>query len=726
MTNNFIKATKEYCSFDEYISAPYIRKAFSLDFKPEKAQIKICGLGFYRLFINGKDITKGALAPYISNLSHYCYYDLYDISDFLFEGENAIGIILGNGFMNAFGGFIWDFEKADWRGAPMVSAELTAESENETFSLITDETFKVHPSPIYFDDLRMGTYFDANKTIRGWNEPAFDDSLWDNAFKSEYPGGEIKLCEADPIRITKEITPVSVTKCREGYIYDFGENNAGVCRLKINAEPGQKIELYHAETLKNGELDVDSTIFRRPQCEDIYRQYGQKDIYIATGSGVEEFVPDFTYHGFRYVLVKGITEKQATKELLTYLVMSSDLRTIGEFHCSDETVNKLFEMAMRSDRSNFYYFPTDCPHREKNGWTGDASMSAAHMMLLYDTTKSWTEWLRNIRKAQTEQGELPGIVPTAGWGYEWGNGPAWDSVLFNLPYQLYKCRGNLEVIKENADAMMKYLEYAMSKRSEDGTIAIGLGDWVPVGKNSSSYDAPLALTDTLMVMDIANKAKTMFNAIGKASYADKAYEIYTTLRATLRNTMIDFDTMTVKGECQSSQAMSLYYGLFEDNERDESYKRLRELIAKNNNSFDCGFLGIRALFHVLSDFGDTELALEMITKKEYPSYGNLIERGETTLVEQFLPEDMVTSHNHHFMGDISRWFIENIAGVKIINSKKAEINIKPPKSIDYASFSYELPSGKISVSWKREGDDIKVDVINNSDAEVIQCGTAGV
>ncbi|MEE1049871.1 MAG: family 78 glycoside hydrolase catalytic domain, partial [Clostridia bacterium] len=668
------------------------------------------------------DITKGALAPYISNLSHYCYYDLYDISDFLFEGENAIGIILGNGFMNAFGGFIWDFEKADWRGAPMVSAELTAESENETFSLITDETFKVHPSPIYFDDLRMGTYFDANKTIRGWNEPAFDDSLWDNAFKAEYPGGEIKLCEADPIRITKEITPVSVTKCREGYIYDFGENNAGVCRLKINAEPGQKIELYHAETLKNGELDVDSTIFRRPQCEDIYRQYGQKDIYIATGSGVEEFVPDFTYHGFRYVLVKGITEKQATKELLTYLVMSSDLRTIGEFHCSDETVNKLFEMAMRSDRSNFYYFPTDCPHREKNGWTGDASMSAAHMMLLYDTTKSWTEWLRNIRKAQTEQGELPGIVPTAGWGYEWGNGPAWDSVLFNLPYQLYKCRGNLEVIKENADAMMKYLEYAMSKRSEDGTIAIGLGDWVPVGKNSSSYDAPLALTDTLMVMDIANKAKTMFNAIGKASYADKAYEIYTTLRATLRNTMIDFDTMTVKGECQSSQAMSLYYGLFEDNERDESYKRLRELIAKNNNSFDCGFLGIRALFHVLSDFGDTELALEMITKKEYPSYGNLIERGETTLVEQFLPEDMVTSHNHHFMGDISRWFIENIAGVKIINSKKAEINIKPPKSIDYASFSYELPSGKISVSWKREGDDIKVDVINNSDAEVIQCG----
>lgn len=722
MKNNFIRATKEYCSFDEYVSAPYIRKAFALGFKPKKAQIKICGLGFYRLFINGKDITKGALAPYISNPLHYCYYDLYDIADLLTEGENVIGIILGNGFMNPFGGFIWDFDKAEWRGAPMVSAELTAEGENESFCLITDETFKVHPSPIYFDELRMGTYFDANKVIDGWNEPKFDDGLWDNAVKAEYPGGEIKLCEAEPVRTTKEIQPVSVTKCSEGYIYDFGENNAGVCRLKINAEQGQKIELFHGETLKDGELDVDSTIFIRPHCEDIYRRYGQKDLYIANGNGVEEFVPDFTYHGFRYVLVKGITEEQATKELLTYLVMSSDLKTIGRFECSDETVNKLFEMVVRSDRSNFYYFPTDCPHREKNGWTGDASMSAAHMMLLYDTTKSWAEWLRNIRKAQTEKGELPGIVPTSGWGYEWGNGPAWDSVLFNLPYQLYKCRGDVEVIKENADAMMKYFDYIMGRRSEDGTIAVGLGDWVPVGKGGADYDAPLALTDTVMVMDIACKAKVMFSAIGNTSYADKAEEIYKDLRATLRNTMIDFDSMTVKGECQSSQAISLYYGLFEDDERDEAYKRLKEFIAAKNNSFDCGFLGTRALFHVLSEFGDTELAFEMITKKEYPSYGNLIERGETTLVEHFLPEGVITSHNHHFLGDISRWFIENIAGVKIINSKKAEVNINPPKSIDYASFSYELPSGEISVSWKREGDDIKVNIINNSDAEVVQCG----
>lgn len=132
------------------------------------------------------------------------------------------------------------------------------------------------------------------------------------------------------------------------------------------------------------------------------------------------YIPSFTYHGFRYVLVKGITEEQATKDLLTYLATSSDTKAIGGFHCSDKTVNTLFEMIKRSDRSNFCYFPTDCPHREKNGWTGDASLSAAHMMLLYDTEKSWREWLCNVRKAQTDSGMLPGIVPTAGWGMNGG------------------------------------------------------------------------------------------------------------------------------------------------------------------------------------------------------------------------------------------------------------------------------------------------------------------
>jgi len=717
MDKKFIKATESACSFENHVAAPYIRKSFVIPFKPEKAIIDICGLGFYELYINGSRITKGALAPYISNPEHYCYIDEYDVTKYLHDGENVVGVILGNGFFNSFGGAVWDFDKAPWTGAPILALEFTAESAGNRYNFSADESFKVHSSPIIFDELRMGEYYDASKELCGWSSPGFDDSTWKNAICTDAPRGDFKLCEAEPIRIQKELKPVNIFRCTDGYIYDFGENNAGVCRLEINAIPGQRIELRHGELLKDGELDISSIIFGRT---GYYYEYNQKDVYIAKGENKEVYVPSFTYHGFRYVLVKGITSEQATTDLLTYLVMSSDMKTIGDFKCSDETVNTLFDMVKRSDRSNFYYFPTDCPHREKNGWTGDASLSAAHMALLYDTEKSWREWLHNIRKAQTESGMLPGIVPTAGWGYEWGNGPAWDSVLFNLPYQLYKCRGCIDVIKENETAMMNYLQYAISRCDSDGTLAIGLGDWVPVGKKASDYDAPLALTDTVMLMDMARKAELMFKEINSDGNAEYACEIYKKLRTALRKTMIDTDTLLVKGNSESSQAIALYYGLFNEDEKEQAFARLLELIKDNNDSMDGGFIGLRALFHVLSEFGYTDMAFNMITKSEYPSYGHLIELGETTIVEQIMPDGVPCgSHNHHFLGDISRWFIENIGGLKIIDSRTVEINPKPPKNITSAEAYYDFSDGRISVSWKRDESGINMNIKNQSGAKLV-------
>ena len=720
MENQFIKATEEACTFEHPVPAPYIRKSFVLPFRPERAVIDICGLGFYELYINGIKITKGMLAPYISNPDDYCYYDEYFVQDYLNDGENVIGVILGNGFFNPFGGAIWEFDKARWIGPPVLALEFQAENGKDQFRFCADESFQVHPSPIIFDELRMGEHYDASKEIADWNLPGADTSRWTSAMQAEAPLGEMAVCTAEPVMVLREIKPVSIQKCQKGYIYDFGENNAGVCRLSVKTDKKQKIELLHGEHLKDGELDLTGTIFERLGYE-YYYEYSHRDVYFAKGSGLESYVPSFTYHGFRYVLVKGITEEQAVPELLTFLVMGSDIRTVGGFCCSDQTANTLFEMAERSDRSNFFYFPTDCPHREKNGWTGDASMSAAHMMLLYDADKSWIQWLRNIRRAQNEEGKLPGIVPTAGWGYEWGSGPGWDSVLFNVPYELYKYRGNTEVIKENTQAMVKYLRYIMAKRSEDGTIAVGLGDWVPVGKaDPGQYDAPLALTDTVMVMDMARKAEVMFRATGNEADAGYAHNIGTELREVLRRTMIDPDTMLVKGACESSQAIALYYGLFDEAEKETAFARLLELIEAKDGFMDGGLFGLRSLFHVLSEFGHTELAYKMVTRKEFPSYGYLIETGETTLVEQFLTADMQCgSRNHHFMGDIARWFVENIAGLKIVNSKTVVIAPNPPESIDSASAYHDLPSGRVSVSWIRTDGKIKLDIKNESSARCI-------
>lgn len=716
MKKNFIKATMKKNELYDHVPAPYFRKSFTLDFKPECAELAVCGLGFYRLYINGNDITKGPLAPYVSNPDHYCYVDKYDIAELLTEGENVIGVLLGNGFMNPVGGFVWDFQKVEWAAPPCLALECTVRGGDRELTVEADTTFKTHPSPILFDEYRFGEVYDARLELDGWNSPGFDDSDWADAIPADRPRGELKVCEADPISVIKKLKAVSVTEQDGGYLYDFGLNSAGICELSVCAKAGQKITVSYCETLKGGRFFVDNIIFGGS--DNFYTQRGKRVYsteYTAKGEGVETWLPHFVYHGFRYALVEGITPEQATEELLTYNVMSSDLKKIGSFSCSDERINKLYSMMDNALRSNFYYIQTDCPHREKNGWTGDASMSSDYCILMYDTEKSWREWLNNIRKAMRDDGALPGIVPTGGWGFKWGNGPTWDSILFNLPYQLFKMRGNTEVVKENAACMMRYLNYIIGRRDEKGLVAVGLGDWVPVGKSASKYDVPLAFTDSVMVMDVARKAEEMFSAVGMANNADFAHRIYEEMRAAIRLHLINRETMTVLGSCQSGQAIGVYYGVFDESEKPEAVKRLVEFIHAKDDAFDCGFIGMHTIFHVLSEFGYGELAFGMITRKEFPSYTQLIDMGHTAMIEHFRYSSdgvrITSSHNHHFLGDINRWFTYSIAGLRPVS--KDEVVICPDfiESIDRAQASYMMPSGEVKVSWERRGGEIYLDAV---------------
>ncbi|MBQ9115514.1 MAG: family 78 glycoside hydrolase catalytic domain, partial [Clostridia bacterium] len=422
------------------------------------------------------------------------------------------------------------------------------------------------------------------------------------------------------------------------------------------------------------------------------------------GEGEEVYQPTFTYHGFRYVKVSGITAEQATKNLLTYLVYHTELNSRGDFECSDTVANTLQEMTRRSILSNFHHFPTDCPQREKNGWTADAALSCEAALINFDPERNYREWMRNIRKAQREDGALPGIVPTGGWGFQWGNGPAWDCVLVYLPYFTYIYRGETEMITESADSFMAYLRYLRTRCDEKGLLHIGLGDWCHVG--GISPKAPLILTDSVMSMDIANKAAMMFDAVNlheNAAFARGEAEKY---RDAIRAELIDFESMLATGSCQSSQAMCLYYGVFNESEEGTAFQRLLEMIREHDDHIDVGVLGGRVIFHVLSRFGYSDLAFKMITREDYPSYGNWIKRGATTLWEDFRPNG-VSSMNHHFWGDISAWFVKCVAGIRVNpnGGNVKEIKIAPSfvDALEHASASYTAPYGKISVSWKREG-----------------------
>lgn len=728
-SDKFIKASDDYSTYIHFVSAPYFRKSFEIKRNAKKCVLTITGLGFYDAYINGRKITKGILAPYISNPDDIVFYDEYDITPFISDGKNVLGIHLGNGMLNCVGGGIWDFDKALFRSAPQTAFSIETEyKDGSSFSEEADENVKTAPSPVIFDDLRCGCFYDARSEIDGWADIDFDDSNWKNALRAMPTRGEKRLCTAEAIKPQRIIKPVKIRKCilkdyhprgdvpkeykvfpskeHEGFLYDFGINTAGTVRLKIKGERGRQIDLQFGEYYApDGEPDTSNICF----CPD---GYSQRDIYILKGEGEEEFEPVFTYHGFRYCVVLGITEEEATNDLLEFIVYNSDIKELGSFSCSDDTANALQKMTRNSDLSNFYYFPTDCPHREKNGWTGDAALSCEHVLMNLDAVNSYKEWLNNIRAAQRLDGALPGIVPTAGWGFEWGNGPAWDSALTYIPYFSYVLRGDREILEDNACAIFRYCAYISSRRNERGLIAIGLGDWCPV----TEVKSPLEFTDSVTCMSILEKASYIFGVLSKTAEKEYCDSLYSSIRASVRKYLINFNTMTAIGSCQTSQAMAVYYNVFDNAEKPEAVKRLVEIINRSDCHVDAGILGMRVLFRVLSDFGYSSLAFKMITRRDYPSYGNFVERGLTALPEDFLREtDRPNSQNHHMFGDISAWFIEYCAGIKVnpYRNDSSFVQISPCfiGELDYAEGEYETVGGKIKVNWLRTDGKIKLTVI---------------
>ena len=734
----FFKASDEYSTYEKHINAPLIRKTFEAG-KFETAEIIISGLGFYDLFLNGEKITKGLLAPYISNPDDIVYFDKYDVSDLLAEGKNTVGIILGNGMQNSMGGRIWEFDIARFRNAPCFAFALVlTDKSGEKTVIEADESFKHKPSAVIFDDLRSGCFYDANLESDGWLENDYDDSGWANVKPADRPRGEYRLCEADPVVVTQEIKAVEIKEgClsrafhndgrmqldtqykfdyrergEKGYVFDFGINTAGIFRLKIDGRKGQKIFIQLCEfATEKGEPSYINTGSFYPD------GYGQTAFYICKGEKGETFEPPFTYFGYRYAVVFGLDKEQVNSETLVMLRANSDLKERACFKCSDPVMNTLRDMSRVSDLANFYYFPTDCPHREKNGWTGDAAVSCERVVLTLTLEKSYKEWLRNIRKAQRIDGALPGIVPTGGWGFNWGNGPAWDNVLTELCWQMYRLRGDLEPAKDCADSMLRYLSYISQKRRTDGLLAIGLGDWLQPYKGAGDPDSPLYVTDSVIAMYICNKSAKLFEALGMEIHRQFAQNLACSFKEAIRENLIDFSTMSVRSRCQTSQAICIYYGVFEKSEIPEAGRRLVELCHEKGDRFACGMIGLRVLFHVLSDLGEGNLAYKMITREDFPSYGNFIKRGLTALPEDFRPEgenDTPNSLNHHFFGDIVSWFIQRVAGIKV-NPRLYGCNdfdIAPDfiDALDYAKAHYDAPCGTVKVEWKKNGNSICLSV----------------
>lgn len=721
-STKFIAAGKEYCTRDKFIPAPYFRRAFVVSNKKD-AKILICGLGFYEIFINGVDITKGKFAPYIANPDHFLYYDEYDVTAYLQEGKNVIGIFLGNGIINSIGGRTWDFDKAPFRSAPKVALSYI---EDGKLVFEADEQFKTAPSPLLFDDYRMGEVYDGRKIIEGWNEVDFDDSAWSSCIQAQTPKGTPTLCSVEPIRKHKEIVPVSIHKVENGFLYDFGENTSGTCRLRLSGKCGQEIRMQYGEVLLEGKVLHTKNLC----CPGEDEKKWQTDIYVCRGVGEEIYEPHFTFHGFRYVFIEGLRVEFPSKGILTKLSYHSDFSSYSQLKTDNSIINQLQQMTLNSDLSNFFYFPMDCPQREKNGWTADLALSCEQMLYNFDCARSLKEWHKNLCRAQAENGELPGIVPTSSWGYSGMNGPAWDYAIIEIPYQLHKFAGETDCFTENVGYIEKYLHYLLSRKKPNGLFEFGLGDWCECDAALEElYTTPVEITDTLMSIEIFTKVAFLSKITGHK-------ELWEFCEENRRNILCDFRKIYINENCslptQTAQAKAISVGVFTEEEKTKAVLYLVKMVRECGH-FQVGVIGARVLFRILAENEYHNLAFELITQDSFPSYKTWIDMGMTSLGESFnkthknsfLRTDggRILSQNHHFWGDISAWFYIYILGLRI-NPNQDNPNailLKPFafKKVKYAVGKYERNGNILEWEIKKVGKTVKVHVLKNIGFELL-------
>ncbi|MBQ7403828.1 MAG: family 78 glycoside hydrolase catalytic domain [Lentisphaeria bacterium] len=680
--------------------APFFRKNFTLEKLPEHAEVFFSGLGYSELYLNGKKVDDGVLQPVVTQYDKRAGYLKYDITSLLQVGENVFGAILGNGWYNCSTENTWYFERSSWRDYPKMILELYCDGVP---AVVSDHSWKCSKGmgPLRFDALREGETYDARMEMPGWNTVGFDDSGWFKSAIVPGPGGVMTEQTMPPCKVTKLLPAVRVVPGppKDAVVYDVGQIITGWCRIKVRGERGAKIKLIYSELMDHYNVNID----RKDLEPYVFSDKFQTDEYILKGDGLEEWEPRFVYHGFRYIRVE--TEGQVELTELTGCVVHTAFDFLTEFESSDPVLNQLHQMTHWSFIDNYTGIPTDCPHREKNGWTGDTLQASEMGLFHYDLESSYRHWLQIMADTQRPNGQFPGIVPTNGWGFNWGSGPAWDSAFLLIPWNVYVYTGKTRILKENYGQMKQYMKY-LASMATDHILSFGLGDWCPVDllrmtdiriTSTGYYYADAVMmqkTAALLGYDEDSKqfgelAETIKNAFHKAFYRGNG--LYGTDDAPLRE-----DDVT-------ALATALYWGLCPESEAGIVAKRLNDVFVARQYKADFGILGAKYILRVLADYGYGETAYRILMQPAYPGWVNWINLGATTLWEQWKG---FASHCHIMYGDIAAWMIQYLGGITPDESAPGfrALTIRPfaPQNLESLHVSSKLASGKVTVDWKKE------------------------
>lgn len=676
--------------------ASFMRRVFSIEKKVARARLYATAMGVYELYINGCRVGDAHFAPGWTDYKRRIMVQAYDVTDVLHQGENVLGAILGDGWYAGYIGFFGRHQYGPYPLGLLAQLEVTYE-DGTSDRVVTDGSWVGTAGPIIESDFQMGEIYDARRKLNGWNKPGYkvDDTRWQPVMTLQPEAGELVPEVGPPIRTTKTLRPVAMTSPEPGVlIFDMGQNMVGRVRLTVRgARAGDCITVRHGEMLQE-----DGSLYTIN-----LRRARQMDTYVCRGDEVEVYEPHFTFHGFRYVEVRGYPG-EASLDILEGQVIHSDTPFTGSFECSHPLLNQLQSNIQWGQRGNFLSVPTDCPQRdERLGWTGDAQVFIRTACFNADTASFFTKWMIDVDDAQQPDGAFTDIAPVVNW--DRAGTAAWGDAGVIVPWTLYLCYGDKRIIERHYEAMAAWVAYL--ERNSDGLIRpdARYGDWLSI-----NADTPKDVIATAFFAYSTRLLARMAAITGKADDAEKYEKLFQRIKAAFNDRFVTADGR-VKGDTQTAYLLALHMDLLPESLRPAAYKHLVADIKKRGNRLSTGFVGCPYLLPVLSEGGYDDVAYELITSTHYPSWGYSIEQGATTMWERWdsykeggiFQTPSMNSFNHYAYGSVGEWMYRYMAGLEVDPEQPAykRVVIKPRigQQVSWVKASYNSIRGPIGLAW---------------------------
>lgn len=705
------------------LAARYFRKEFTADKEVKRATLYISGLGSSETYLNGQKISEDIFAPIPSMYNKRVYYNTYDVTPFIQNAENTLGIIVGNGrYLAMRNPGMVTF------GLPSLLAQLKLEyADGSESTLLSDTSWKVtSKGPIVANNEFDGEEYDARLEMGDWNKNGFNDAHWQNVTIMPTPAGELTAQQAPNIRIQDTVKPISITARPDGkYIVDMGQNMVGWLKVQLKGKEGQPVKMVFSELLKeDGSLYLDNL-----------RSAQVTDIYTPARNGDFSWHPSFVYHGFRFVEVSGL-DYQPSVDDFTGEVFYDEMATTGAFDSSQPLLNQLHKNAFWGIRGNYRGMPTDCPQRdERLGWLGDRTTGAYGEAFLLDNSQLYNKWLQDIEDSMTPEGSISDVSP-AYWQF-YSDNVTWPAAFFYVADMLYRQYGDDSGIRAHYPAMKRWMNHIQEVSMKDYIITKDTyGDWcMPPEKMELIHSQdPARRTDgailsTTVYYDLLKKMENFARICGQDADVQGYEELATKIKEAYNERFFNKETAQYGNNTVTANILSLRLGLVPDGYQEKVFANIVEKTEKDfNGHVSTGVLGIQHLMRGLTERGRTDLALKIATNETYPSWGYMIKNGATTIWELWngnTADPAMNSANHvMLLGDLLIWYYEDLAGIKCapdaIGFKKILMAPVFPEGLTHVNASYQSTYGDIKSDWTNKDGELswEISVPGNTSAIV--------